>query len=207
MSCEMRSTERLLTKVWRRKRYIKGKRGAPCSLALKRSLLNAVGAPGDIKVIGLTVEEQDRVDDLEAHFPEEFPSFSFPLVERGITHDDCLAIVDKAGILLPLMYRMGYQNANCVGCPKGGQNYWQKIRHDFPARFVQIQTIQEEIGPGANFLRFRSGPRKNERMSLRDLPPGLGNLADEPNFSCGFVCELTLDEVKGAGTLEGAKEF
>jgi len=89
-----------------------------------------------------------------------------------------------------MMYRMGYQNANCIGCPKGGQAYWQAIRADFPERFVQIQTIQEEIGPGANFLRFRSGPRKEERMSLAELPPGRGDMAREPSFHCSFFCDL-----------------
>ena len=85
---------------------------------------------------------------------------------------------------------MGYDNANCIGCPKGGQNYWQRIRRDFPSRFVTIKSIQETIGPGANFLQFRSGPRKGERMSLAELPPGDGNLAEEPDFSCGVNCEL-----------------
>lgn len=49
----------------------------------------------------------------------------------------------------------------------------------------------------SSFLRFRSGPRKGERMSLAELPAGRGNMADEANFSCGVTCELTslqLDE-------------
>lgn len=179
--------------VWRRERFMKGLHGAPCSRALKRVILATVAQPGDINVIGFTKEEEDRLDDLEKHFPGE--NFYCPLIERGLSHDDCLAIVDRAGIVLPLMYRMGYPNANCIGCPKGGQNYWQKIRADFPERFVQIQTIQEDIGPGAYFLQFRSGPRKGERMSLAELPPGRGNIADEPSFSCSFFCQLAEAEL------------
>jgi hypothetical protein len=174
--------------VWRRKQYMKGPHGAPCSLALKRALLATVEQPGDIKVIGYTKGEEDRLDDLATNFPAE--QFFAPCIEQGLSHDDCLAIVDRAGIVLPMMYRMGYQNANCIGCPKGGQAYWQAIRADFPERFVQIQTIQEEIGPGANFLRFRSGPRKEERMSLAELPPGRGDMAREPSFHCSFFCDL-----------------
>ena len=113
-----------------------------------------------------------------------------PCVEQGLSHEDCLAIIDRVGIVLPLMYRMGYPNANCKGCPKGGQNYWQAIRADFPERFVQIKAIQEEIGPGANFLRFRSGPREGQRMSLAELPPGRGDMKQEPNFHCSFFCDL-----------------
>ena len=174
--------------VWRRKRYIKGEHGAPCSLELKRKLLATIALPGDVDVIGFTRGEEDRLLELREHFPNG--NWFAPCIEQGLSHEDCLAIVDRAGIVLPIMYRMGYQNANCVGCPKGGQNYWQGIRADFPQRFVQIQKIQEDIGPGASFLRFRSGPRKGERMSLAELPPGRGDMAQEPSFHCSFFCDL-----------------
>lgn len=100
----------------------------------------------------------------------------------------------RAGIELPKMYRLGYDNANCIGCPKGGQAYWQNIRHDFPEEFANIQAIQEDIGPGAYFLRFRSGPRAGERMSMAELPEGIGDMRKEPGFSCSFFCAMAEDE-------------
>lgn len=170
---------------------------APCSAALKRDVLASVAMPlfGDISVIGYTVEERDRADNLQDRFPEE--SFYFPLIERSLSKADCLGIIAKAGIELPMMYRMGYQNANCIGCPKGGMNYWMRIREDFPARFAQIENLQSELGPGASFLRFRSGPRKGDRMSLAELPPGRGNLGDESDFSCSHLCETVEREISG----------
>lgn len=186
--------------VWKRKRFIKGKHGAPCSLELKRSLLKTIEQPEDVKVVGFTAEEWDRADDLQANFSEEL--FKFPLIERGVSHDDCLEMVLRAGIELPAMYKLGYANANCIGCPKGGQAYWQNIREDFPEQFTQIKTIQESIGPGASFLAFRSGPREKERMSLADLPAGRGDMKAEPNFSCSFFCELAEREYKSVPTTE-----
>lgn len=180
--------------VWRRKRFMKGLRGAPCSSTLKRSLLATIAQPGDVNVLGFTREECDRFDDLCDRFPAE--SFRAPLIERDLDKDDCLAMIERAGIELPMMYRLGYDNANCIGCPKGGQAYWQNIREDFPDRFVQIQAIQEGIGPGANFLRFRSGPRNGERMSLAELPPGRGDMKRDPNFSCSFFCQLAEQEIE-----------
>lgn len=179
--------------VWRRERYMKGPRGAPCSRALKRTLLGSIAQPGDTNVIGYTIEERDRHDDLCEHFPDE--AFSAPLINAFLSHDDCLTICHDAGLVLPLMYRRGYRNANCVGCPKGGQAYWQAIREDFPVRFAKIMAIQEDIGPGAYFLQFRSGPRKGERMSLKDLPPGRGNMATEMSFSCSFFCDQVGREI------------
>ena len=179
--------------VWRRKRFMKGLHGAPCSLALKRSLLATIAHPGDVNVIGFTREEWDRMDTLCGNFPDE--SFRAPLIERDLGKEDCLAMIERAGIELPMMYRLGYNNANCIGCVKGGQAYWQNIREDFPERFATIQGIQEGIGPGANFLRFRSGPRLGERMSLAELPPGRGDMKHEPNFSCSFFCQMAEDEI------------
>lgn len=45
--------------VWRRKRYMKGPKGAPCSLELKRKVLAAASLPDDIWVVGFTSEEED----------------------------------------------------------------------------------------------------------------------------------------------------
>jgi hypothetical protein len=179
--------------VWRRKRYIKGPNGAPCSGELKRKLLKSVSLPGDVNVLGYTREEWDRFQDIQESFPDV--QWRAPLIERDLDHDDCLAMVERAGIKLPKMYLLGYDNNNCIGCCKGGQAYWQNIREDFPVRFVQIQTLQANIGPGANFLRFRSGEREGERMSLAQLPPGRGDMKGEPSFSCSFFCDLAEREI------------
>jgi hypothetical protein len=181
--------------VWRRKRFMKGMNGAPCSLEIKRKILNSVKQEGDLVILGLTCDEQDRFDRLCDHFPEEASSFRVPLIERGINKEHCLSVIKKIGLELPLMYRLGYDNANCIGCVKGGQAYWQNIRADFPERFEEIKKIQESIGPGAGFLAFRSGPRKKQRMMLSELPEGRGNMKQEPGFECGPFCEVLADDL------------
>jgi hypothetical protein len=182
--------------VWKKKRYIKGRYGAPCSGELKRRVLNTLSVEGDVNIVGFTREEADRFDQLCDAFPER--TWQAPLIERDLDKGDCLAMVERAGIELPMMYRLGYDNANCIGCPKGGQAYWQNIRHDFPEQFIQINEIQNAIGPNANFLRFRSGPRAGERMNLSELPAGRGDMRGEPSFSCSFFCQLAEDEIEAA---------
>src|SRR5580704_1293915 len=88
--------------VWRRKRYIKGLNGAPCSMLLKRQLLSTISTPEDVKVIGFTSEEEDRAREIEERFPDE--RFEFPLIDYGLDKQDCLSIVNDAGIILPRMY-------------------------------------------------------------------------------------------------------
>ena len=124
-----------------------GMRNAPCSVHLKHEIMDSFAATRDIgiHVFGYHVNEADRFYRFQDNHPDW--KCEAPLIEAKLSKEDCLAMVDRAGILLPITYRMGYDNANCIGCPKGGQNYWQAIREDFPEQFVEIQTIQDEIGP------------------------------------------------------------
>jgi hypothetical protein len=169
--------------VWMKRRYMKGQHGAPCSQELKRRLLDTWRKPGDTIVLGFTAEETDRLDafiDNYNHVP-----MVAPLIENGLGRADCFAMVERAGIELPAMYRLGYHNANCIGCPKGGEGYWNKIRRDFPERFERVAQIQELIGPGTFFFRNR---KTKERYGLRDLKPNAGRYQTEPKSECGVLC-------------------
>lgn len=177
--------------VFKREQYMKGPRGAPCSRALKRELLDRWKQPGDIMVFGYTAEEADRLEDFRERNPDR-PVVA-PLIDAGLTKSDCKAMVERAGLVLPLMYRLGYENANCIGCVKGGEGYWRAIREDFPDHFEAICLLQDEIGDGSWFLRYRSGPRKDERFPLRDLPPGEPK-RNEALPSCSFFCEIAEQE-------------
>lgn len=167
--------------IFRRERYTKGKFGAPCSRALKKRVLEDWSLPGDVAILGYTVEEQERADRyLDANnVPAEFP-----LIEAGLWKADCLAIIERAGIVLPRMYLLGYSNANCVGCVKGGEGYWNKIRVDFPDRFEEMCRIEDQLGPGAYIFRDRE---TGKRFPLRQLDPNAGR-HDEPEIECGFAC-------------------
>lgn len=184
--------------VWRRNRFLGGaKFGAPCSRALKREILDGWLRPDDIMVLGYTCEEEDRWErwvDANPHLRAEAP-----LIGERLTKADCLAIIERAGIALPAMYLMGYTNANCIGCVKGGEGYWNKIRRDFPERFEAVAAIQDAIGPGAYLFRDRA---TGERYSLRDLPPNKGRYEDEPDISCSFFCEMTERKIRDAQAAE-----
>jgi peptidoglycan hydrolase-like protein with peptidoglycan-binding domain len=177
--------------VFRRRQYMMGLFGAPCSRALKRDVLDGWKQPGDVMVFGYTAEEADRLDDFRDRNPDR-PVLA-PLIDAGLTKDDCKAMVLRAGIELPLMYRLGYDNANYIGCVKGGEGYWRAIREDFPEQFEANCLLQDEIGPGSWFLRYRSGPRKGERFPLRDLPAGEPRRNDALP-SCSFFCEMAEQE-------------
>ena len=173
-----------IVQVFRRKQFMKGIRGAPCSRELKRKLLDAWKQPGDVMVFGYTAEEESRLDDFRERNPDR-PVLA-PLIDAGLSKDDCKAMLQRAGIELPMMYRLGYDNANCIGCVKGGVGYWRAIREDFPAQFEELAAVQDEIGEGAYFFRNR---QTGERYSLRQIPPGQAR-RNEALPSCSFFCEI-----------------
>lgn len=174
--------------VWRRKQYMKGPHGALCSGELKRRVLDAVRREGDTLVFGFTAEEAERFEDFQERNPEL--RAVAPLVEAGIGKADCLAMVKRAGVELPMSYRQGYANANCIGCPKGGEGYWNHVRKVHPLVFRARLERQEAIGPGAYFFRDRSS---GERFGLKDLDPSAGR-HDEPVPACSFFCEMAEQE-------------
>jgi len=153
-------------------------------------LLEAQCLPDDLHALGFTAEETERAKRL-APPPEMEPVWIFPLIERGLTKADCLAIIERAGIELPLIYRLGYNNANCIGCCKGGMGYWNKIRQDFPERFAEVAAIEAEIGPSAYLFRDR---KTGERFSLTQLDPNAGT-HNEVVPDCSFFCAMAEEEI------------
>lgn len=182
-------------KVFESVGYIKGPNGAACTSRIKRGLLRTFEQPGDVLVLGYTAEEQGRYDDWLADWPDR--KIVAPLIERGLTKEDCKAMVLRAGLRLPAMYELGYDNANCIGCVKGGLGYFRAIREDFPEQFERLAQAEDKVaalhGEGAYILRHRSGSLKGKRFPLRELPAGPAHRG-EPLPSCGLFCESAEQE-------------
>lgn len=178
--------------VFKRVRYLNGPSGAACTMRIKKGLLRAWAQPDDTIVLGFTSDEEDRWLDFQESFPD-VPAI-VPLIERGLSKADCLAMVERAGLVLPEMYRMGYANANCIGCVKGGMGYWRAIREDFPEQFKAVADIEMSLdNPKAYLLRHRSGTLKGQRFPLHKLPPGPA-VRGEIFPSCGLFCETAEQE-------------
>jgi len=170
--------------VFRTRGYMKGRHGAPCTTNLKRNLLKTVEQPGDVLVLGFDASEEDRFDDFQERYPDR-PARA-PLIESGLDKEDCKAMVQRAGIELPFMYRQGYDNANCIGCVKGGEGYFRAIREDYPEQFEELCKVQDELGEGSFLHRDRA---TDVRFSLRDLGDGPVR-RNEKLPACSFFCEL-----------------
>jgi len=173
--------------VFRKERFLVGPYGAACTRLLKKEVRKKFEQPGDIQVFGYTVEEQGRVDRfIDANNEVKI---STPLIDRGLTKSDCLAMLERAGIELPMMYLLGYKNNNCIGCVKGGAGYWNKIRQDFPEHFERMAQMEEYLG--------RTVCTDNGKfIYLRQLPPDAGRYESEASIECSIFCELAEREME-----------
>lgn len=169
--------------VFEKERFLVGHQGAKCTGVLKRAPTYEFQQPGDILVFGYTFEEKARAASFRSQNFEQ-PLLT-PLIDAKLTKLDCMAMVLRAGIDLPVMYLLGYNNNNCIGCVKGGMGYWNKIRVDFPEVFERMAALQRELGPGSYFWRER---KTGVRISLDDLHPDRGNHKTEPNIECSLMC-------------------
>lgn len=173
--------------VFEKTRYLVGVAGAPCTRLLKKEMRKKFEQPGDRQVFGYTLEEQDRVDRfIDANNDVNLWSI---LIEKSLTKQDCLAILERAGIELPVMYKLGYQNNNCIGCVKGGLGYWNKIRHDFPEQFERMANMERIIN--AKILKHNG-----ERIWLTDLPKDAGDYPTEQSIECGIFCHMAEEDIK-----------
>lgn len=155
--------------------WLVGPAGARCTTELKKNVRKNYQHPEDIHIFGLTSEEDNRIARLEA---ENFElSCEWNLRDVGMNKDDCLRMVADAGIDLPIMYKLGYQNNNCIGCVKGGKGYWNKIRKDFPEAFNRM-ALQER----------KMDVKICKDMFLDELDPNAGRYGNEPSFDCGVLC-------------------
>ena len=183
----LRSPYRSVENVIKQFRYINGAYGAKCTQILKKRVRKEwedAHKDYDITYVwGFDIEEKSRAERLNESMPEF--EHEYPLIERSLSKQDAHAILDRLGIKRPVMYDLGYQNNNCIGCVKGGMGYWNKIRQDFPEVFDRMAKLEREVGHSCI-----------NGVYLDELDPGRGRMEDEIMQDCGVMCYLAMNEAK-----------
>jgi hypothetical protein len=161
--------------VWEKTRFLNSPYGARCTTELKKIVRREFTLEDDIQVFGFTFEEKDRAERFKANNPEV--NCRFPLIEQEYSKRDCFLVLEQNNISIPKMYLMGYNNANCIGCVKGGMGYWNKIRVDFPEIFNRMAELEKTIGHSC----IKNQP-------LITLDPTRGSHKDLELPDCGLFC-------------------
>ncbi len=162
-------------------RFINSRYGSKCTDILKKRLRKEweYGKEDLTYIWGYDVSEQHRAENIIDMNPGQ--KHRFPLVEHGLTKEDCHALLYRLGIERPMMYDLGYRNNNCVGCVKGGMGYWNKIRVDFPDVFERRAKQEREIGHTCI-----------KGIYLDELEPSRGKVENEVLDECSFACYSVL---------------
>lgn len=176
-------------------KYVNGSGGARCTKELKKEVRfkwerenifssQVWGYEFEAKEINRAIRTQEQ-------YPYTNPLF--PLIENKLTKKECAGIVTGAGIKLPMMYKLGYNNNNCIGCVKGGAGYWNKIRVDFPKVFEAMAQAEREVN--ATCLKKQIGVDENEepiyeKIFLDTLNPKAGRKTDIILPECGLFCQV-----------------
>lgn len=168
--------------VFARTRYMAGVRGARCTAELKKVPRQRFALLTDWHVFGYTVDEAKRLREFRQRNPDLL--LRWPLVEHAITKADCLREIQTAGIALPAMYLLGFDNNNCPGCVKASSPwYWDMVRTHFPEVFARRCRQSRELGVRLVEIRH------HERIFLDKLPPGpFKKRRRNENLSCGPEC-------------------
>ena len=122
-------------------------RGAICSSEAKRQVRIDFQRRNDIRyqVFGFDDSEPNRAKNIKKNYPKSNPIF--PLLLFMYSKEDCIKIVQDAGIRVPNAYSLGFRNNNCLktGCVQGGIGYWKKYRDIFPDRFQEMARREHEL--------------------------------------------------------------
>lgn len=169
--------------VWEQRSFMSGPKGAPCTIELKKRARQDWEAENraDWHVLGFTADEKTRHD----RFVLTERSNVLPvLIDQGVTKNDCYAILQDAGLTLPRVYRMGYPNANCIGCVKAtSPTYWNHVRQQHPDVFQDRAEQSRRLG--ARLVRV-----DNRRVFLDELDPAAkGRSMKSMDIDCGIFCE------------------
>jgi len=166
--------------VFEKRQYMAGPYGAPCTTYMKKHPRFHFQRADDIHIFGYTADEVKRVKEFVMNNPEL--DLDWILVRNGWTKEQCFGALKYAGVPLPVMYSLGYNNNNCLGCVKAtSPKYWNMVRKDFPAVFDNRARQSRQLG--ARLVRL-----KGKRIFLDELSPDAMN-ENKENLSCGPECK------------------
>ena len=141
-----------------------------------------------MQVFGYTSDEKHRVERWKKNNNERV--IECPLIDKQLDKSDCLGMLERVGIELPTMYKLGFRNNNCIGCVKAQSvDYWKRIRKHFPNRFNHMAKLERELNHAINRVT-----QKGERLKvfLDEIPEG-DPKGEDAKISCGLFCMSEVD--------------
>ena len=177
--------------VWKKRNFMVSIHGAPCTTELKVKPRLVFQRPDDHHVFGYTSDPRDR--NRAKRLRENFPELTIltPLIKHDLTKERCLAIIKRAGIQVPVVYGLGFQNNNCLPCVKAtSPSYWALFRKQFPDKFNRIAKMSRGMNQ-------RLAEIHGEHIFIDEIPLDFP-IKDVRQPSCDFICQHGEIEIEKA---------
>ena len=167
--------------VFEKRKFLVSPQGAPCTSELKRIPGESVWNIGDVEILGYTADEAKRLERFRRDNNERI--IECPLIDHHLTKQDCLGMLDRVGIPIPVMYKLGFRNNNCIGCVKARDSvdYWKRVRKYFPEQFWKTAELERRF----KFTINRVGKDKTP-IYLDEIEEG-DPVGRDPDISCGSI--------------------
>jgi len=153
-----RSDGRSLDQVFEDHNAIANNRMGFCSEELKQipgkkfiRELQEHGVTEIVRVFGFSANEGHRIQRQSAYSWQLSTlwcevSARFPIAEEKVTKQDCANWCScTMGVSIPRIYEWS-EHANCVGCIKGGKNYWLAVKENAPEVYAHRKEQEQRYG-------------------------------------------------------------
>lgn len=186
-------------------RFLGNSRVDPCSMILKRKLLDRWikdrFKPDEcIVYVGIDLWERHRYDSLA---PRKLPYiYKSPLLEKPwLMKQDMLEILKQIGIKPPRLYSMGFEHNNCGGfCIKAGKKHFKMLLENMRDRYIFHEEKESEIrdflGKDVSILKETMKGEK-KYITLREFRIRLESSKQDPLF----LDEIDIDASGGCGCM------
>jgi hypothetical protein len=127
-------------------------------------------------LIGISIDEVHRI----RNSAEPWNVNSWPLIEKRMTRDDCMAWMDRSGYPRP-------PKSSCLGCPYHSDAQWREIkaRPDEWADVLEIDEVIREPGRGIRGKQYMHAKRRPLALIDFDTAEAQGDMFGE---DCQGMC-------------------
>lgn len=136
--------------VYKDVRYLGNSRFAPCSHELKQKpaekWVKANFKPDEcVLYLGIDWTEEHRTKAPRRNY--EPYKVEFPMCEEPyVTKEEMFQELERLGIEIPRLYKMGFAHNNCGGfCCRAGQGHFANLLKQMPERFAYYEAKEEEM--------------------------------------------------------------
>ncbi|MFD0259061.1 hypothetical protein ACFVH7_12410 [Kitasatospora indigofera] len=137
--------------------------------------------------IGISTDEFHRAKDADVRYTRN----RFPLIELGLSRDDCLALLAEHGLQTT-------PKSSCLGCPFHGNQQWREIRDSDPEGWADVTQFDAQIRSGNARANAEGRPLLGQAYLHRSRVP----LSEAPIDRLTRREQLVLDEQQAADDAE-----